>query len=625
MNKRNIKPKNAMQTIKRLLGYITGTHRMRFLAVCVAIIVSAAAGVRGSMFLKRLIDDLIAPLMDQANPDFTPLFRAVILMACIYYVGVLCTYFYNFLMAIVSQGVLKQIRDGMFAHMQTLPIPYFDTHAHGEIMSRYTNDTDALEQMLSCGLPQVFSACVTIVSVIFSMLYISPYLTGFVFLFAWFMLWVTGKIAGKSSTYFVQRQQDIARVNGFVEEMMTGQKVIKVFCHEEEAKQDFDKLNEELCHSATQANKYANILMPVMGNLGTLQYVLLAAVGGGLAIGNIGGITLGSIAAFLLLSGSLTNPLSMIAQQLNFFVMAIAGAERIFELLDEEPEQDLGYVTLVNAKLEKGSLVETPERTGIWAWKHPHSDGRVTYTRVAGDVRFAGADFAYEEGNPVLHEITLFAEPGQKIAFVGSTGAGKTTITNLINRFYEIQDGKIGYDGIDINKIQKSALRRSLGMVLQDTHLFTGTILDNIRYGNLDATDEEVYVAARLANADGFISRMPQGYHTVLTGDGAELSQGQRQLLSIARAAVANPPVLILDEATSSIDTRTEAIVQNGMDALMQGRTVFVIAHRLSTVRDAEVIMVMEHGRIIERGNHEKLLAEKGRYYQLYTGAFELE
>jgi len=624
LNKKQSK-KNTGRTAKRLIGYIAGTYKARFALVCATIIISALVGVAGSLFLQNLIDDFITPLLSQASPDFAPLLRAILLMAGVYYIGVICTYLYNYLMVSVSQGVLKKIRDDMFAHMQKLPIKYFDTHTHGDTMSRYTNDTDALRQMISQGLPQIFSAAITFISVLFCMLYLNLYLTAFVVLFLVFELLVSGRIAGKSSKYFIRQQSTLGTVNGYIEEIMEGQKIVKVFCHEEEVERDFDARNEELCHSATQANKYANILMPVMANLGTLQYVLLAVVGGALALGNIGGLTLGSIAAFLLLSGAVSNPLTQIAQQLNFVVMALAGAERIFELMDEKPEEDTGYVTLVNAKAVGNELVESQEHTGIWAWKHPHSDGSVTYTRLMGDVRFADVDFAYEEGHTVLHGITLFAEPGQKVAFVGSTGAGKTTITNLVNRFYDIPDGKIRYDGININKIKKDDLRRSLAMVLQDTHLFTGTIMENIRYGKLDATDDEVYAAAKLANADGFISRMPDGYNTILTDDGAELSQGQRQLLSIARAAIADPPVLILDEATSSIDTRTEAIVQKGMDALMEGRTVFVIAHRLSTVKNSDVIMVLDFGRIIERGSHEKLLAEKGRYYQLYTGAFELD
>ncbi len=622
-------PKRKMNTttIKRLLSYLRA-YKVRFIFVLVCIVISAAVSVVSSLFLQTLIDDYITPLLIEAVPDFSGLLHIIILMGFIYLVGVLATLFYNRVMVDIAQGILKKIRDQMFSHMQTLPIEYYDTHTHGDLMSHYTNDADTLRQMLTISIPQVFSSLVTIIAVFFAMLYLSVWLTLLVVITIFIMTKVISKIANKSRQYFIKQQASIGDLNGYIEEMVNGQKVIKVFCHEKKAKETFDLKNDNLCDNATKANKYANILMPIMNNLGYILYVLLAVAGGAMAIAGVTNIgltgknfvSLGMIASFLQLSRIFIHPIAQVSQQINSIVMALAGAERIFKLMDEKSETDDGHVTLVKAKYENGIMTETNESTGLWAWKHPQADGIVTYTKLKGEVRFYNVDFSYEENKPVLHDITLYAEFGQKIAFVGATGAGKTTITNLINRFYDIADGKIRYDGININKIKKADLRRSLGMVLQDVNLFTGTVLDNIRYGNLAASDDECIAAAKLANADSFIRMLPRGYATVLSGDGSGLSQGQRQLLSIARAAVADPPVMILDEATSSIDTRTEAIVQRGMDSLMQDRTVFVIAHRLSTIQNSDVIMVLEQGRIIERGSHEKLLNEKGKYYQLYTG-----
>ena len=612
-------------TVKRLLSYVTGSYKALFGIVLLCILISSVAGVAGSLFLQTLIDDYITPLAAAKNPEFSGLLKVITFMAGIYLIGVIATFVQMQLMAVITQKIQKKIRDDMFSHMQTLPIKYFDTHTHGDIMSIYTNDTDTLRQMISQSIPQVFSSLITIITVLSAMIYLSPWLTLMVICVAFLMLAVTKKIGGKSAKYFIKQQEALGSLNGYIEELINGQKVVKVFCHEDEAKAEFDRRNEELRANSDSANKYANILMPIMGNIGNLQYVLIAIVGGALAINGVNSLTLGAIASFLNLSKSFTMPISQVAQQINSIAMAFAGAERIFGLIDEASEKDDGYVTLVNAKYKNGELVESKKRTGMWAWKHPHEDGTTTYVELKGDVRFFDVDFGYEDNKLVLHDIDLYAKPGQKVAFVGATGAGKTTITNLINRFYDIADGKIRYDNININKIKKSDLRHSLGIVLQDTHLFTGTIMENIRYGKLDASNADVIKAAKLANADGFIKRLPNGYNTVITGDGANLSQGQRQLLAIARAAVADPPVMIMDEATSSIDTRTEAIVQKGMDALMDGRTVFVIAHRLSTVQNSNVIMVLENGRIIERGDHDDLIAEKGKYYQLYTGAFELE
>ncbi len=621
MPKKKVKKGTATRLIKTILkGNIL---KLAFVLVC--ILVSTAANIASSLFIQNLIDDYIEPMLKTANPDWGGLLTMIIKMAALFLCGILATYIQTITMVGVSQGVLRGIRDGMFAHMQSLPIKYFDTHTHGDIMSHYTNDADTLRQMISQTIPQAISSGVTVVSVFVTMCIKSWQLTAFVVVSVAVMFFVTGKVAGRSGKYFVKQQKSLGDINGYVEEMVTGQKVVKVFCHEDKAKEEFDKKNEELFENAYQANKYVNLLGPINNNLGHLQYVLLAILGGVLAVSGVGGLTMGAVAAFLNLSRSFINPINQLSQQLNAVVMALAGAERIFELMDEKSEEDDGYVTLVNAEIKNGEIKEADRHTGHWAWKHPHGDGTITYTELKGDVVLDDVDFSYDGKKTVLKNISLYAEPGQKVAFVGATGAGKTTITNLINRFYDIADGKVRYDGININKIKKADLRRSLGVVLQETNLFTGTVMENIRYGNLDSTDEEVYNASRLANADDFIRRLPNGYDTVLTGNGENLSQGQRQLISIARAAVADPPVMILDEATSSIDTRTEAIVQKGMDALMKGRTVFVIAHRLSTVQNSDAIMVLENGRIIERGNHEKLIEEKGKYYQLYTGAFELE
>ena len=618
--------KNPGKTLMRLLSYVWNYYKVECVFVAIGIAVSSLAAVAGNLFIKNLIDDYIMPFLSENSPSFAPLIRALLIMAGIYYIGTFATFLYARLMVNVTQGTLKRIRDDMFTHMERLPIKYFDTHAHGDIMSCYTNDTDTLRQMISQSIPQMLSSVITIVSTFISMIVLSIPLTLLIIVMVAVMVGVVRKIGSQSGKYFIRQQKDLGVLNGYIEEMMEGQKVVKVFCHEEETKKKFYELNNGLFDSAKNANIYANILMPVMANLGNINYVITLAVGSILAINGVSGLTLGALASFLQLTRSFNMPITQVSQQFNSIIMALAGAERVFDLLDEPVEEDHGYVTLVNAVEEPdGTLKESPVRTGIWAWKHPHqADGTITYEKLQGDVVFNGVDFGYTDDKIVLHDIKMYAKPGQKVAFVGATGAGKTTITNLINRFYDIQDGKIRYDGININKIKKPDLRRSLGMVLQDTHLFTGTVADNIRYGKLDATDEEVIAAAKLANAHYFITKLPQGYDTVLSGDGSELSQGERQLLAIARAAIADPPVLILDEATSSIDTRTETIVQSGMDKLMKGRTVFVIAHRLSTIKNSDVIMVLDQGRIIERGDHESLLAEKGRYYQLYTGAFEL-
>ena len=612
---------NPGKVFKRLMAYIFKNYAIHFIFVLICIVLSVVASIQGTLFMQRLIDDYILPMIGQETPDFGNLFREIVRVAGFYLVGVAATYAYNRIMVTITQGTLKSLRDDLFEHMEKLPIKYFDTHSHGDIMSIYTNDIDTLRQMISQSIPQVFSSFITVVGTLGSMLVLSIPLTAVSLIMVALMMFVTGKVAGLSGKYFVKQQKNIGTVNGYIEEMMNGQKVVKVFTHEEESIENFNKLNDQLFHSADNANKFGNILMPVNAQIGNISYVLCALVGGVLALNGVGGFTLGKLASFLTYNKSFSQPVNQLSMQLNNIVMALAGSERIFKLLDEEPETDDGYVTLVRARKENGQIVESKERTGMWAWKHTHqADGSVDYIELKGDVVFDDVDFGYNPDKIVLHNVDLYATPGQKIAFVGSTGAGKTTITNLINRFYDIQDGKIRYDGININKIKKDDLRHSLGIVLQDTHLFTATVMENIRYGKLDATDEEVIAAAKLANADTFIHQLPDGYNTLLTGDGANLSQGQRQLLAIARAAIADPPVLILDEATSSIDTRTEKIVQDGMDKLMAGRTTFVIAHRLSTVKNSDCIIVLEQGRVIERGNHDKLMEEKGKYYQLYTG-----
>lgn len=617
------KPKieNSGKIIGKLIGYVGKKYKFPCIIVLVCIIISALANVQGTMFMKTLIDDYIAPMIGKGNPDYSGLLHAMVRVGAFYLCGVLAAYAQARIMVYVTQGTLKSLRIDMFNHMESLPIKYFDSHAHGDIMSLYTNDIDTLRQMISQSIPQCISSVITVISVLVSMVMLNIPLTFLTLVMVAVMLRASKYVASNSGKYFAKQQQDLGVVNGYIEEMMEGQKVVKVFCHEEESRERFKELNDRLYESANNANTFANIVGPINAQLGNLSYVFCAIVGGVLALNGVGGFTVGGLASFLSFNKNFSMPINQVSQQMNAIVMALAGADRIFRLLDEKPELDEGYVTLVNAKEVDGQITETKERTGMWAWKHTHqADGSVTYVRLTGDVVFDDVDFGYNEDKIVLHNVDLFATPGQKIAFVGSTGAGKTTITNLINRFYDIQDGKIRYDGININKIRKADLRRSLGMVLQDTHLFTATVMENIRYGRLDATDEDVIEAAKLVNADGFIRRLPQGYDTMLTGDGTNLSQGQRQLLAIARAAIANPPVLILDEATSSIDTRTEKIVQEGMDKLMKGRTTFVIAHRLSTVKNSDCIMVLEKGRIIERGTHDSLIEQKGRYYQLYTG-----
>ncbi len=620
---RGMKPqvKNPGKLLARLMNYVFRDYKIHCIFVFIFIFLGVIANVQGTMFTKNLIDDYITPFLLTDSPDFSPLAHAIGRVAVFYGVGIVSTYAYNRIMVTVTQGTLRDMRNELFAHMQKLPVKYFDTHAHGDIMSVYTNDIDTLRQMISQSIPQIINSAFTVVSVFVSMVILNIPLTIVTLIMVGLMLFCSQKSAANSGKYFLEQQRNLGAVNGFIEEMMNGQKVVKVFCHEEESKKEFKKLNDRLFVSADRANTFANFLGPINAQLGNISYVICAIVGGFLALNRVGGFTLGGLASFLTFNKSFSMPINQVSQQLNAIVMAMAGAERIFQLMDEPEEADAGYVTLVNVTEENGELKESRERTGRWAWKHVHqADQSVDYVELTGNVVFDGVDFGYNDEKIVLHDVKLFAEPGQKIAFVGSTGAGKTTITNLINRFYDIQDGKIRYDGINVNKIKKADLRRSLGIVLQDTHLFTGTVKENIRFGKLDATEEEIVAAAKLANADGFIRRLPNGYDTMLTGDGANLSQGQRQLLAIARAAVADPPVLILDEATSSIDTRTERIIQEGMDRLMSGRTTFVIAHRLSTVRNSDCIMVLEQGRIIERGTHDQLIEEQGKYYQLYTG-----
>ena len=616
------KSADPKKSLGKVLRYVMEKYKAACVIVVIGIIISALGILTVTLFMQTLIDQYIMPLMGQADPDFTPLANRLIRLGVVLAAGIISTYAYNRIMVTVSQGTMKRLRVQLFSHMESLPIKYFDTHAHGDIMSVYTNDVDTLRQLISQSIPQTINSVISLVSTLISMIVLDIPLTLVSLLMVGVMMFVTSKMSNLSGKYFMQQQKDLGAVNGYIEEMMEGQKVVKVFCHEEKSMQGFEKLNRQLCDSARNANAVANIIMPINNNLGNISYVLCAIVGGVLALNGFSGLTIGTLVAFLSLNKGFTQPVTQVSQQLGSIIMASAGAERVFNLMEAEPEADDGYVELVRAKEDTdGNITETKERTGMWAWKHPHqADGSVTYKKLEGKVTFDGVDFGYNDDKMVLHDIKMFAEPGQKLAFVGSTGAGKTTITNLINRFYDIQDGKIRYDDINVNKIKKADLRRSLGIVLQDTHLFTGTVMENIRYGRLDATDEDCKKAAKLANADGFIRRLPNGYDTVLTGDGANLSQGQRQLIAIARAAVADPPALILDEATSSIDTRTEVLVQRGMDALMKGRTSFVIAHRLSTVRNADCIMVMEQGRIIERGTHEQLLEQKGRYYQLYTG-----